>query len=393
MPDLNKLFGGYGTDDVVGADARLFGGYDDDAKFFGGYEYGVDDVSTSGGARKAKKVVKAEKVVKAKKAPKGTKGGAGGIPTIQGIAQSLRGGGSGLKMPPVTTSGGSGLKMPLTKTSGGADFMPKMIKVGGADFMPKMMKMGGGADMMPMKMSGGTDMMQKMMKMGGGADMMPMKMSGGADMMPKMLGKVGGGGMIPLPKAKGISGGGFVDQLGMLAIPLGLIAAKEGVAAMYNRRLKKGSTGKKPKLSATRRRSIFGGGGGEGDGDEGDGGDVVPVDECGPATRAMLDKCGPNVAMSNANAKAPVSNATVTPPNAVPSVGGMFGGAAQAAQHALVAQEFRRMAAEIGSFLGTKGKGRSMPPPKKPAAKKKAAAKKPAAKKKKAAAASHSMFW
>ena len=62
----------------------------------------------------------------------------------------------------------------------------------------------------------------------------------------------------------------------------------------------------------------------------------------------------------------------------------MTGGAA--AQHAMIAQEFRRMASEIGSFLESKasGKKKAMPAPKKPAAKKAGAA---APKKKKAAAA------
>jgi hypothetical protein len=81
----------------------------------------------------------------------------------------------------------------------------------------------------------------------------------------------------------------------------------------------------------------------------------------------------------------------------------MTGGAA--AQHALIAQEFRRMAAEIGSFLDVKARrGKSAPAAKKPAAKKKSktAASSAAPKKKKAAAsaapkkkkaAAYSGFW
>ena len=283
-------------------------------------------------------------------------------------------------------------------------------------------------------------------------------------------------------------GGGFVDELGKLAIPLGLIAAKEGVAAFYDKNNKKAkkpsaapkkkpaSAPKKKKLASAGRRgsasyggssdhdalaeSFFGGWdempepkiGGRGRGQRGggtfnytDGRTAVDIsDDEFDALRLARSPQGNGGIVSTADEdwKQPsgqvrlngapassASNGAINPESLPPQnsygkvlasgisgsqdpdqdqdpgqIGGgyhgrrrMTGGAA--VQHALIAQEFRRMASEIGSFLDSKAKkGKSMAAPKKPAPKKKAAPKKKTAasasaapKKKKAAA--YSGFW
>lgn len=251
-------------------------------------------------------------------------------------------------------------------------------------------------------------------------------------------------------------GGGFVDELGKLAIPLGLIAAKEGVASFYNSKKKTATKASPPKpkkkAQALRRRgaAAFGGGNAE-EADAFFGGwdaEETPVTVTGGrgglsrrSTRARAGQWGGTNDNYATEGNATEGNATVTdaaePPAVVqegqladvitgnsegnslsksdgkelqsgtpgnpPPLGQydiactpvtkavqmnckqiprntMTGGAA--AQHAMIAQEFRRMAAEIGSFLEKKSKG--VPAPKKPEAKKPtkaAAAKKPAAKK------------
>ena len=55
--------------------------------------------------------------------------------------------------------------------------------------------------------------------------------------------------------AKAKTGGGFVEDLGKLAIPLALIAAKEGVQHMY---AKKSSTAKKTTTTAAKKKTTTG---------------------------------------------------------------------------------------------------------------------------------------
>ena len=198
-----------------------------------------------------------------------------------------------------------------------------------------------------------------------------------------------------------IQGGGWVDELGKLAIPLGLIAAKEGVDYYRNRdkkaaknkrpasaptpatksrssKISSSSKTKKPAASsAVRRRVAFGGAttdagdsfeslhgyGAEGGDDSFFGGeDLVPLSM---STTTGGGSCSNSQATSG-------GNGTNT----------MYGGE-EAAQHAMIAQEFRRMANEIGAFLAK----RDAAPAKKPPAAPKKPAKKPAAAPKKPAAA------
>ena len=222
-------------------------------------------------------------------------------------------------------------------------------------------------------------------------------------------------------------GGGFVDELGKLAIPLGLIAAKEGVASYYNSKkapakapAKKAPAAKKAspapkakKAQAVRRRgaaafggssdhdplheSFFGGwdaeemspmvvkggshsknhglqgqwGGYEEDKKmyHGGGGDDSTM-ACTQINNAIELRCSKSSTSDKSNANEQggnvVGNAMTgaqAPPQQAPPTLPQAGGAAQ--QHALIAQEFRRMAAEIGSFLDKKAK--NVPAPKKPA--------------------------
>ena len=158
------------------------------------------------------------------------------------------------------------------------------------------------------------------------------------------------------------SGGGFVSDVSGLAIPLGLIAAREGISALYKKRRSSktsASSSSSParKSTTSRRRRAVGGG-------------------MGMLSPAPLELDPPSAASGGASALVPLS---ATPPvTSGPMAGGsacpsMAGGSSLAARHAVVAEEFRRMASEIGSFLRSKNtKLRRV----KPAAKKKTTASK-----------------
>lgn len=178
------------------------------------------------------------------------------------------------------------------------------------------------------------------------------------------------------------SGGSFVGELSQLAIPLGLIAAKEGVAAYYGKSKKSsskssvsGSKKKASKSSATRRRAIFGGDATQ------EGSMALPM----PSASANSMSLAPlTLAAPVQSAMMPANSMSMSMPTGATNAPPMSGGAAAAERHALVAREFRRMAAEISEFLNGKARGargakmspKARPPKKAAAPKKKAAAKK-----------------
>jgi hypothetical protein len=188
-------------------------------------------------------------------------------------------------------------------------------------------------------------------------------------------------------------GGGFVSDVSGLAIPLGLIAAREGISALYKKKHKKSpssssssSSGKRRSVTTKRRRAV---GGGhalspapfEGGAMKGGSTSMMPI--------GTMPAVPPLPAAAAMPAIPPPMAMPAMPAFATPQAGGCgtsacassLSGGSMAQKHAMVAEEFRRMAAEIGSFL----KARKPVPKKKPAAPKK----KPAAapKKKKSAAA------
>ena len=206
-------------------------------------------------------------------------------------------------------------------------------------------------------------------------------MMGGAMMKKKKVGAKKAAPKKAAPKsakkaAHRHSGGSFVGELSQLAIPLGLIAAKEGVAAYYGKKSSKSSkssvSGSKKKSSATRRRAIFGGDATQ------EGSMALPM----PAASANSMSLAPlTLAAPVQSAMMPANSMMMSPamPTSATNAPPMSGGAAAAERHALVAREFRRMAAEISEFLNGKAKGARMAPkarPKKAAAPKKKAAKK-----------------
>jgi len=187
-------------------------------------------------------------------------------------------------------------------------------------------------------------------------------------------------------------GGGFVSDVSGLAIPLGLIAAREGISALYKKHKKSpsssssSSSGKRRSVTTKRRRAVGGGhalspapfdGGMKGGSTS-----MMPI--------GTMPAVPPLPAAAATPAIPPPMAMPAMPAFATPQAGGCgtsacassLSGGSMAQKHAMVAEEFRRMAAEIGSFL----KARKPVPKKKPAApkNKKSAA---APKKKKSAAA------
>lgn len=129
-------------------------------------------------------------------------------------------------------------------------------------------------------------------------------------------------------------GGGLVNELGKLAIPLALIAAKEGVQSLS----KKGSRASGSKKKSTGRRAAVGGGDGV----------VSPAPPTPSAPTLMGGSCRRRAARGGGD------GAPMPTPTQATNSGGfepMAGGAASARQHAAVRREFARMAREIGSFL------------------------------------------
>lgn len=140
-------------------------------------------------------------------------------------------------------------------------------------------------------------------------------------------------------------GGSFLGNLGQLAIPLGLIAAKEGVEMLNKNSSKKDgkskkasgekkktSTGKKTGKKMGARRASFGG---------------------DPEGSLAMDSAAPYPSsVSDGLAATPVTNAadptTITTRVSDDSLSTHMGGAERSS---VIAQEFRRMATEISSFL------------------------------------------
>jgi hypothetical protein len=165
------------------------------------------------------------------------------------------------------------------------------------------------------------------------------------------------------------TGGGFVDDLGKLSIPFGLVAANIGIKALYNKK-KTGAAKAAPKRSASagRRRMT---GGAEGDDEK--------FEWCQSNTELKMKEKAPEPA-----AESPIPGQEGETVHG--QAGGsrmLTGGALQQRQHhAMIAQEFRRMAHEIGSFLDgaarknlaakPKPAGSKIVPKKKPASAKKA---------------------
>ena len=173
------------------------------------------------------------------------------------------------------------------------------------------------------------------------------------------------------------TGGGFVDDLGKLSIPFGLVAANIGIKALYNKK-KTGATKAAPKRSASAgRRRMTGGmvGGLEGENEGEEEGEKPAVAEPSPVaefTDADYDRCKSNTYIAK------------NPPTATGGSGMLSGGALQQRQHhAMIAQEFRRMAHEIGSFLDGAARKKLATKPKTPGTKiTPASAKRPASAKK-----------
>ena len=138
-------------------------------------------------------------------------------------------------------------------------------------------------------------------------------------------------------------GGSFLGDLGQLAIPLGLIAAKEGVEYM---RKKKPSSSKSKSKSVARRASF--GGSSEGS--------AYPsaVSTEGIASAPVNFALEP---LSPSPSPSPASQ-----PSQLEAPAQHIGGAARSAA---IAREFRKMASEISEFL-QKRKAKAASKPKKP---------------------------
>jgi hypothetical protein len=131
-------------------------------------------------------------------------------------------------------------------------------------------------------------------------------------------------------KATKKHGGSFLGDLGQLAIPLGLIAAKEGVEYMRKKpaSAKKASTAKK----SGARRASFGG---------------------NPEGTLSLDSPAPYPSAVNDGLAATPSDSAIanTPTISTGASPAHLGGAARSAA---IAREFRKMASEISEFLQKK---------------------------------------
>ena len=192
------------------------------------------------------------------------------------------------------------------------------------------------------------------------------------------------------------TGGGVMNDVANLAIPLGFVAAERVLSSVYRKKTAK--TAKTP-ASSTKKSRRYGAFGGDGE--------QAPIVQEGFATVGVPvayatgnapvsggsrgdGQLVPLVAGGASYMDSPINNPALGP--TTPFCGkGMTGGAARpaklkggallAAQHAQIAAEFRQMAAEIGAFLDKKSKSKA---PKTPAGAKKASA---APKKRKAAKA------
>jgi hypothetical protein len=120
----------------------------------------------------------------------------------------------------------------------------------------------------------------------------------------------------------------FADELGKLAIPLGLIAANKVLQHVSAKKKKKTTASASKKRRSSTPRTIMGG----------------ADDWNSRATPGMFD----SFPLSGGSASG-INDSVAMGANSVgvPTMGG----AAAAKRHALVAREFRRMAREIGSFL------------------------------------------
>lgn len=144
-------------------------------------------------------------------------------------------------------------------------------------------------------------------------------------------------------------GGSFLGDLGQLAIPLGLIAAKEGVQYLKSSKTKASTTSKasRTKKSPQRRASF----GGNPELYASMAPSMVPSMAPSTAPESVLT---PPPAPSDSLASMPSPNSSSTPP--------LVGGAVRSAA---IASEFRKMAGEITEFL-KKRKAKAASKPKKP---------------------------
>lgn len=128
-------------------------------------------------------------------------------------------------------------------------------------------------------------------------------------------------------------GGSFLSNLGQLAIPLGLIAAKEGVEAL-NKNSKKASSSKKSTKKSTKksvaRRASFGGNP-----------EALVDSSPSPYPSSVSDASPPVMPVM------PVMNTSSSTAPATSSSEQMGG----AERSTAIAQEFRRMASEISKFM------------------------------------------
>ncbi|GAX85670.1 hypothetical protein CEUSTIGMA_g13085.t1 [Chlamydomonas eustigma] len=165
-------------------------------------------------------------------------------------------------------------------------------------------------------------------------------------------------------------GGGFASDIGNLAIPLGLIAAREGVSVWYNRGSKDDKKDKRPKvlkrksyLVNERRRTVAGGSSaynesGNASAAFGDAATTVDDNELTHESKGNYGVSDNGLESMDAANK---ENFYAT--NHAPTYGGSL---SQQQHHQRVASEFRRMASEIGSFLNRDSDSSAAPKPKPP---------------------------